>query len=181
MHAHPSWEVGGTMSQHGVQTNALVNREKLVPRGLIPLRETAAPCKAPPCPTCSALGGIRKQRDEWRSFSCNLPTCHLGSYAPVSTSVKRRGVLEITGSCDGRHLSTYKINKTYFRLSTGMPPSSQSWDCPAVAMQLTPYLPRQGSGIQRQRYELYHCRNGTPGRLHTQTKGSVEFCSQGCR
>lgn len=118
--AHP-WEVGGTISQHGVQTNALVKRGKLVPRGLIPLRETAGPRNAARCPTCSALGELRKQCNGGRSFPCTRPTSHLGSYTPVSTSVRRRGVLEITGSCDRRKLSTYQINKTYFYQLTCSP------------------------------------------------------------
>lgn len=180
MHAHPSWEVGGSMSQRGVQTNALVNRGKLVPKGFIPLRETAAPCKAVPCPTCRALGGIRKQCDEWRSFSCTLPTAHLGSYTPVSTSVKRRGVLEITGSCDGRNLLIKLIKRiSDYQLTCSPPPkaeTAQQWRC-----SWHPICQHRTQETQRQCYEFYYCRNGTQGRLHTRTKGSAEFCSQGCR
>lgn len=121
---HP-WEVVWTTSLHGVQTRSCEQKragpQKFHSTGRKALQSIALREQGRSMFHLKYTKNLKYKLLQWRgSFSCSLPVSCLQTDAQDSTSLERKGVLEITFSCDGRNLSIYKMNSKHFRLSTNI-------------------------------------------------------------
>lgn len=159
MHFHP-WEVVGTRGQHDVQTNALVNRGEVIPRGSVhsekqlckrASREGSPSMYCKHYSTTDFDGGTR--------FCCILSTSHLQTDSLVSTLVERCpwNYMQLWCKQSIYSQNSWKAFQTINWQPLHSPP--QSWDSSGIAVHLICHI--QDSGNSRKCYELYSFMNGT--------------------
>ena len=124
MHFH-SWEAVETGGQHGVQTNALMHRGKLILFLEVPFHSEERLCRTV-SQESKANGGLTKNTPQTMKVTAveeNVsPVFFLQTDSLAYTPVEGRGDLEIICSCDIKSLSMYKINEKHL---TSPPPKQR--------------------------------------------------------